>query len=511
MAERTAISIVWLKRDLRLRDHAPLAKAVAAGYPVLICYVFEPSMAALPDWDLRHWRFAMQSLEDMQKLLSLRQLQLYWFHQEVIPLFDALSENFEIKGIYAHQETGNWASYQRDIAVIRHLKNKQIPFIESQQAGIIRGLKSRANWDKKFVEVMEADQIQIEKGRLETPILDISFYKSLQISNLPSSIFEKDEQMQTGGESLAHGILNAFLARNAEGYMKNISKPESSRRHCSRLSPHIAFGNLSIRQVYQATTLATEKATWKRDLQNFLSRVFWQSHFIQKLERQPTYQFQSVNSTFAKIYDDSENTEHLRAWEEGRTGFPLVDASMRAVKATGWLNFRMRAMCVSFLTHHLGQSWQSGTPHLAKMFLDYEPGIHYAQFQMQAGVTGVNIIRTYNPVKQSLEHDPEGFFIKKWLPELSDVPPSLLHEPWKLNEMEQVFYNCRLGVDYPFPIVAAKQNKEIVDKLWAIRKSEAARKEGKIILETHTQRKDSEDRKVLRLPTKKKIDDVEES
>ncbi len=470
MKVKQSISIVWLKRDLRLRDHAALSAAVSAGFPVLICYVFEPSMAALADWDVRHWRFAMQSLEDMQRLLSQRQLKLYWFHNEVITVFEALTSEFDIKGVYAHQETGNWASFQRDLAVISFFKKEKISFTEFQQGGVIRALKTLKDWDKKFEAFMEAPLAQIERGKLQTPILDDLFYKKLQINDLHNDTFYKNEKIQVGGESLAHVLLEKFISNEGKGYMKNISKPDSSRRHCSRLSPHIAFGNLSIRQVYQATNEALTKAKWTRDLENFRSRLFWQSHFIQKLEIRPTYQFESVSPAFAKVYDGSENESFLQAWEEARTGFPLVDAAMKAVAATGWLNFRMRAMCVSFLTHHLAQPWQNGTPHLAKMFLDYEPGIHYAQFQMQAGVTGTNIIRTYNPVKQSQDHDPDGIFIKEWLPALRNIPPTLLHEPWKLNAMEQVFYNCQLGVDYPLPIVPPNQNKVIVDKLWALRK-----------------------------------------
>ena len=205
--------------------------------------------------------------------------------------------------------------------------------------------------------------------------------------------------------------LNSFFDKRHKNYVFHISKPEMSRMSCSRLSPYLSWGNLSIREVYQFAQEQKKTSKQKKTIDAFTSRLRWQTHFVQKFEMEHTMEKESINKGFQKLKKEV-SLEFQKAWKTGYTGYPLIDASMRCLNETGYLNFRMRALVVSFFTHNLWQPWQDASKHLSQMFLDFEPGIHFPQLQMQAGETGTNVLRIYNPIKNSLEHDPDASFIK---------------------------------------------------------------------------------------------------
>jgi deoxyribodipyrimidine photo-lyase len=480
------MNVVWFKRDIRLRDHTPLCEALAGENPVLLVYIFEPSVQKYPDWSWRHAQFQYFSLQAMNEELEKYGVKVHIFFGEAKDVFTHLLETFQVSGVYSHQETGNKLTYDRDIAMTSFFKEKDIPWYEYQCNGVQRGRQDRKDWSEAWENYMQMPLQNPDLGKL--PFIDyevpVDFWATY---NHQKKFKEYPTRFQPAGEGNAWKYLKSFFSKRCQGYLKHISEAEASRQFCSRLSPYLAWGNLSSRQVYQYCQKKLEQNFQKRNLEAFSARLRWRCHFVQKFEMEERYEFEHLNQGYATL-EQPIIPEYIEAWKQGKTGFPIVDASMRCVMATGYLNFRMRAMLVSFLTHVLWQPWQSGVHHLAKYFLDYETGIHYCQFQMQAGVLGTNTIRVYNPVKQSQEQDEKGVFIRQWLPELSSVPTALLHEPWKMTAMEQEMYHCKLGIDYPLPIVELKTAmKKASEILWAFRKTPEVLQENKRILRKHVE------------------------
>ena len=314
------------------------------------------------------------------------------------------------------------------------------------------------------------------KDNFESPL------KLIPLNNIISDHLPKKENKflknksigitQKGGRIEGLKILNSFLNERSKNYLKNLSKPEHSVDSSSRLSPFLSNGVISVKEIIneyrkrkESNFSSSNLKGLKRNISAFNSRLSWRCHFIQKLEDQPDIEFKSMHSAYEGIRDNFNNEFFFKSWMEGKTGFPIVDACMRSLIKTGWLPFRMRAMLVSFASYNLLIDWKKSGTYLAKLFTDFEPGIHYSQMQMQSGVTGINAVRIYNPIKQSYDQDPDGTFIKKWVTELKYVHNTYIHEPWKMNLDLQQKSKCILDLDYPKPIVDHNQTSKFAKNL----------------------------------------------
>lgn len=484
MSNREEINIVWLKRDLRLQDNEAIYNALQTNKRILIIYVFENSLINDPHYSPRHWNFIKQSIQDLNEDLEAYNTKILAVTSEVITVFNQLQSYFKIDTVFSHQETGLLITYKRDKDFKRYCRNNNINWIENNNNGVLRGLLNREDWFEKWDEYMNSPEL---KYTFDTKnLITVDEIKDLEKSFIVTNLHtENNQHFQKGGTKMAWRYANGFFKERHKNYMYNISKPALSRESSSRLSPYIAWGNVSIRQIYQkAQDFITDEN--KRHLGAFISRLRWQAHFIQKFEMEHTMEEASVNKGYHKLKKHLSKA-YQKAWKEGQTGFPLVDASMRCLVETGYLNFRMRSMLVSFFTHILWQPWQDATYHLSQQFLDFEPGIHFPQLQMQAAETGINNIRIYNPIKNSLEHDADATFIKKWVPELANLPLAFIHEPYLMTPLDEQFNNFKLGENYPYPIVDGKKaRKKASDILFAMRTTPEVISENFRILKKHT-------------------------
>ena len=488
-------SLVWFKRDLRWQDHSALVKASQKGF-VRCIYVIEPDLWLQPDAALQHFEFVRESLQILNAYFRSLGGCIEIHHGELPDVLSRIWQDAPFAGLYSHEETGNGFTYARDLKVSAWCKVHGVDWYEFPQFGVVRRLKNRNLWQSAWERHMASPVETVETLRFWSEPNESAFSMVA-----PSHLKHDPPMRQLGGRVNALKTLNSFLNARSIGYRGGISSPLSAPDACSRLSAYLTYGCISMREVVQQTRaqiaeLPQQASRHRAGLTAFTSRLYWHCHFIQKLESEPEIEWRNMHQGYDDLREQDFNLEFFEALKEARTGWPMVDACVTMLRETGWLNFRMRAMLVSVAAYPLWLHWRPVGEWLATQFLDYEPGIHWSQLQMQSGTTGINTTRVYNPIKQAQDHDPYGKFVRRWLPHMRHVPDTWLFEPWLMPEQQK--NNLVLSGHIVEPLVdLAAATRESKQRLYAIRKKPKIIDGKKAVIDKHASRKSIQSRKKI--------------
>ena len=493
------IDIVWFKRDFRLEDHAPINAVATSNNDFLGIFIIEPSRFKQKDNDPIHIDWELKCAIKLQNRIRLLGGEMFILHGEVIDIFKEISSKYNISNIYSHEETGTEWSYNRDIEVAGWFESQKINWKEYPTNAVIRRLKDRDNWYKSRTERLLKEVIPAPKLLKFNGKSKFKSVKTIEELGLDNRVLKK---RYVPGEMEAKRVLESFLNDRGMNYRYEMSSPLTADESCSRLSPYISAGCITIKQILKITnekvkqlkTLekSNTRRKWLASLNSFKSRLAWHCHFIQKLELQTDLGSRAMNHELDMRLNRKRDPIKFKKWTTGNTGWPFFDACMRQLVATGWINFRMRAMLMSVASYTLWLPWKDTGNYLARHFIDYEPGIHWSQVSMQSGTTGINTVRAYSILKQSTDQDPDGIYIRKWVPELRTVPTEYIHEPWKMSGEMQTQINCIIGKNYPEPLVDEKEaRQEGVSRSYKARGNPEVRKISQEVNKRHGSRKKS--------------------
>lgn len=454
------INIMWHRRDLRVYDNKALFHAldnsIEQNSPFLPIFIFDPVFFKEETRNTCDDRiiFLCESVQALQEKYKELGVEMKIFYGDTISILTQLQQHFNAI-IYCNNDTNMHEGFQRDLK----LNNLQINRFDND--AILRNSQnSRVSWSthaqQYFSSKLYNTISQLNNDKKKTTNKEVNLDESIQEIS-PQFIIEKynlEKQKnfgQLGGEEEAQRQLQFFL-NHISKYPSSISKPYESQFFCSRLSAYFSFGCISLKYVYsEVEQLNTIN---KRTKQFYLTRLFWNQHFTQKLEDFKELPQKAINPILRNINEENYDKDLIAKYKNAQSGYPLVDASITALINTGWINFRMRAMIASFFCFILHQPWKVGADFMAYHLMDCDMAINYAQWQMQAGVVGVHPLRIYNVTKQIYDNDSELQFIKQQLPIFKSVKEiEYIAEPWKYEKELYKKYNITLGVDYPKKIV----------------------------------------------------------
>lgn len=457
------IAIVWFRRDLRLKDSAIINEA-AKHQAILPCFIIDPWFYQQPSISSARVKFLFESLKNLDANLRKLGSRLYLFKGESVAILQSLTLKLIEQGkrpeLYFHQDVQVQYGIDRDRQIFDFYRQHDL----KTYIGLNHFLQPAENYQTLWRDYHDYQSLPLHPTPQQIPTPQLSLdLPQLTFSELQQKyrrFLTAESYRYLGGENNAQGALNSFLSHRYQGYHWKMSRPWLAQQGAtSHLSPHLDFGTISSRVVYQGAMAIAEqlppKSKDRFSLKTFLDRLRWHDKFSQRHYFHPELAWQNRYPEFDEWYSPEAPKGHQQelftAWCQGKTGFPLVDASMRQLNTMGWMNFRMRAMCVTFLTINCGVSWHHGAQYFMSKLVDGNIAINHWQWQAQAGINNPmsKTFRIYNPTKNLQDKDPNLQFVHYWIPELRG---------YSLKQILSGEYQS--ATNYPAPVLDWKQTRK---------------------------------------------------
>lgn len=442
------LNIVWFKRDLRIADHAPLLRAVGEGIVVPL-FIAEPGYWARPTTSARQWRFVARSLAALRTQLAVLGAPLVVRVGEAVEVFETLRQQSTGMVIWSHHETADAFGRARNAAVGAWAAEHAIPWHELPQTGVFRGNRTREDWGARWQEAVEAEPL---------PAPDQMIAHGLVPGKIVSErilYLDDDPCMDlAAGPAVARRLMKNYFETGEE------TGPDSGPDLQAldgepRISAHVSLGTLSLREIHHL--MRHEFAD--RSVIPFpavMARLRERTDLLQRFEDQPDQETAPMHPAFAAL-DASEDPDMTARWEAGQTGYPMVDATMRALAGSGWVSPEKRVLALSVAIWRLEIDWRTAGTAMARLLTNYEPGVHWCLTQMAAGLTVFDDVDPVDPTAAIPGLDADGTFVRRWVPELAGVPTEWLATPWAMPVAAQADAGCRIGPDYPAPPDGAEE------------------------------------------------------
>ena len=456
--------VVWFRQDLRLNDNPALSMAAASGRPLIALYILETtdhdwSLGGASRWWLHHSLARLH--ESLDKQYGLQLILRRGKPAQILPalLRESGADAVHWNRIYEP------AGIARDTAIKAALQKDGIA-VETHNAALLFEpwtVKTKAGgWFKVFSPFWRACLAQPSPAPQRAPKSLTPYAEALQSDALTDwgLLPAKPDwagglrETWTPGEAGAVARLQTFIDKNLHRYADGRDRPDLDCT--SRLSPHLHFGEISPRQVWQAVQMAADRggAGIAQNAAKFLAELGWREFCHHLLFHFPTLPQQNFRADFDTFRWNS-NADHVKAWQAGRTGYPIVDAGMRQLWQSGWMHNRVRMIAASFLIKHLLQDWRLGEAWFWDTLVDADLANNAGGWQWVAGsgADAAPYFRIFNPIAQGEKFDPEGEYVRRWVPELAGLPNKYLHKPWTAPAAVLQQAGILLGRDYPLPLV----------------------------------------------------------